>query len=71
MGRQLNQILSDLSTITSGTSVINVNLTDIEALLTTLQADVANERADGSKYKRWNRTIYIHIYQLRNYCYCQ
>ena len=42
MGRQLNQILSDLSNITSGTSVINVNLTDIEALLTTLQADVAN-----------------------------
>lgn len=42
MGRQLNQILSDLSTITSGTSVINVNLTDIEALLTTLQADVAD-----------------------------
>ena len=42
MGRQLNQIISDLSTITSGTSVINVNLTDIEALLTTLQADVAD-----------------------------
>ena len=42
MGRQLNQILSDLSNITSGTSVINVNLTDIEALLTTLQADVAD-----------------------------
>jgi len=42
MGRQLNQILSDLSTITSGTSVINVNLTDIEALVTTLQADVAD-----------------------------
>ena len=42
MGRQLNQILSDLSNITSGTSVINVNLTEIEALLTTLQADVAD-----------------------------
>ena len=42
MGRQLNQIIADLSTITSGTSVINVNLTDIEALLTTLQADVAD-----------------------------
>jgi len=42
MGRQLNQILSDLSNITSGTSVINVNLTDIEALLTTLQADIAD-----------------------------
>jgi len=42
MGRQLNKIISDLSTITSGTSVINVNLTDIEALLTTLQADVAD-----------------------------
>jgi hypothetical protein len=42
MGRQLNQILSDLSTITSGTSVINVNLTDIEALVTTIQADIAD-----------------------------
>jgi hypothetical protein len=42
MGRQLNQILSDLSNITSGTSVINVNLTDIEALLTTLQADITD-----------------------------
>jgi len=42
MGRQLNQILSDLSTITSGTSVIIANLTDIEALVTTLQADVAD-----------------------------
>ena len=42
MGRQLNQILVDLSTITSGTSVINVNLADIEALVTTIQADVAD-----------------------------
>ena len=42
MGRQLNQIISDLGTLTSGTSVINVNLGDIEALLTTLQADVAD-----------------------------
>lgn len=42
MGRQLNQIISDLSTITSGTSVINVNLTDIEALVTTIQADIAD-----------------------------
>jgi len=42
MGRQLNQIIADLSTITSGTSVINVNLTDIEALVTTIQADIAD-----------------------------
>ena len=42
MGRQLNQILADLSTITSGTSVINVNLADIEALVTTIQADIAD-----------------------------
>jgi len=42
MGRQLNQIISDLGTLTSGTSVINVNLGDIEALLTTLQSDVAD-----------------------------
>jgi hypothetical protein len=42
MGRQLNEIIGDLNTLTSGTSVINVNLGDIEALLTTLQADVAD-----------------------------
>lgn len=42
MGRQLNQIIADLNTITSGTSVINVNLADIEALVTTIQADIAD-----------------------------
>jgi hypothetical protein len=42
MGRQLNQIIEGLSGVTAGTSTINVNLDAIEALLTTLQADVAN-----------------------------
>jgi len=42
MGRQWNKIIDDLEAISSGTSVINVNLGDIEALLTTLQADVAD-----------------------------
>ena len=42
MGRQWNKIIEDLDILTSGTSVINVNLGDIEALLTTLQADVAD-----------------------------
>ena len=42
MGRQWNKIIEDIEAISSGTSVINVNLGDIEALLTTLQADVAN-----------------------------
>ena len=38
MGRQWNAIIDALS---GGTMSINANLTDIEALLTTLQADVA------------------------------
>ena len=42
MGRQLNQIIEGLSGVTAGTSTINVNLDAIEALLTTLQADVAD-----------------------------
>jgi len=42
MGRQWNKIIEDIEAISSGTSVINVNLGDIEALLTTLQADVAD-----------------------------
>jgi len=42
MGRQLNQIIEGLAGVTSGTSTINVNLDAIEALLTTLQADVAD-----------------------------
>jgi hypothetical protein len=42
MGRQWNKIIEDIEAITNATSVINVNLGDIEALLTTLQADVAD-----------------------------
>jgi len=38
MGRQIEEIISSL---TGGTMSINANLTDIESLLTTLQADVA------------------------------
>jgi hypothetical protein len=39
MGRQIEEIISSL---TGGTMSINANLTDIESLLTTLQADVAD-----------------------------
>ena len=39
MGRQIEEIISSL---TGGTVSINANLTDIESLLTTLQADVAD-----------------------------
>jgi hypothetical protein len=42
MGRQIEEIISSLGPLTGGTVSINANLTDIEALLTTLQADVAN-----------------------------
>ena len=42
MGRQLNAIIDGLSAVTGATSTINVNLDAIEALLTTLQADVAD-----------------------------
>ena len=42
MGRQLNQIIEGLSAVTGATSTINVNLDAIEALLTTIQADIAN-----------------------------
>ena len=42
MGRQLNEIIDSLGPLTGGTMSINANLTDIEALLTTLQADVAD-----------------------------
>ena len=42
MGRQWNQIISSLGPLTGGTMSINANLTEIEALLTTLQADVAD-----------------------------
>jgi hypothetical protein len=40
MGRQWNAIIDALS---GGTMSINANLTDIEALLTTLQADIADD----------------------------
>jgi len=39
MGRQIEEIISSL---TGGTVSINANLTDIEALLTTLQADIVD-----------------------------
>ena len=42
MGRQWNQIIESLGPLTGGTMSINANLADIEALLTTLQADVAD-----------------------------
>lgn len=42
MGRQWNQIISSLGPLSGGTMSINANLTEIEALLTTLQADVAD-----------------------------
>ena len=42
MGRQWNQIIESLGPLTGGTMSISANLTDIEALLTTLQADVAD-----------------------------
>ena len=42
MGRQWNQIIESLGPLTGGTMSINANLTDIEALLTTIQADIAD-----------------------------
>jgi hypothetical protein len=42
MGRQIEEIISSLGPLTGGTVSINANLTDIEALLTTLQADIAD-----------------------------
>jgi hypothetical protein len=42
MGRQWNEIIQSLGGLTGGTISINANLTDIDALLTTLQADVAD-----------------------------
>ena len=53
MGRQWNQIIESLGPLTGGTMSINANLTDIEALLTTLQADVA----DGIQSIRGTTTI--------------
>jgi hypothetical protein len=42
MGRQLDSIIAGLAAVTGSTGTINVNLDAIEALLTTLQADVAD-----------------------------
>ena len=42
MGRQWNQIIDSLGPLTGGTMSINANLADIEALLTTIQADIAD-----------------------------
>ena len=42
MGRQWNQIIESLGPLTGGSMSINANLTDIEALLTTLQADIVD-----------------------------
>jgi hypothetical protein len=42
MGRQWNQIIESLGPLTGGTMSINANLTEIEALLTTIQADIAD-----------------------------
>jgi hypothetical protein len=42
MGRQLESIIDSLGPLTGGTMSINANLTEIEALLTTIQADIAD-----------------------------
>ena len=42
MGRQWNTIIESLGPLTGGTMSISANLTDIEALLTTLQADIVD-----------------------------
>lgn len=42
MGRQWNQIIESLGPLTGGTVSINANLGDIDALLTTIQADLAD-----------------------------
>ena len=42
MGRQWNQIIESLGPLTGGTMSINANLGEIEALLTTIQADIAD-----------------------------
>ena len=42
MGRQWNTIIESLGPLSGGTMSINANLTGIEALLATLQADVAD-----------------------------
>jgi hypothetical protein len=43
MGRQIEEIISSLGPLSGGTGLsINANLTELEALVTTLQADVAD-----------------------------
>ena len=42
MGRQWNTIIESLGPLTGGSMSISANLTDIEALLTTLQADIVD-----------------------------
>jgi hypothetical protein len=42
MGRQWNTIIESLGPLTGGSMSINANLGDIEALLTTIQADIAD-----------------------------
>lgn len=42
MGRQWNTIIESLGPLSGGTMSINANLTEIEALLTTLQADIVD-----------------------------
>ena len=63
MGRQWNQIIESLGPLTGGTMSINANLSDIEALLTTLQADVADGIA--SRIEGWD--IPIHDYRSFGY----
>lgn len=53
MGRQWNQIIESLGPLTGGTVSINANLGDIDALLTTIQADIA----DGISPIRGTTTI--------------
>jgi hypothetical protein len=53
MGRQLDSIIAGLAAVTGSTGTINVNLDAIEALLTTLQADVA----DGITVTNTTRSI--------------
>ena len=53
MGRQWNTIIESLGPLTGGTMSITANLTDIEALVTTIQADLV----DGIAPIRGSTTI--------------
>ena len=53
MGRQWNTIIESLGPLTGGTMSITANLTDIEALVTTIQADLV----DGIAPNRGTTTI--------------